>query len=137
LQHDNSIVARSPRCPPSNSFLSASDTFVASSTSIVSPLTTTDSSTASIARLNLVVDFSSYPLQQDTTLSSSLPTLPPIVSKHPMVLHLWQPKIANLSVFVATVTPTSWVMSFSTSEPIAFFDAERYKVWHDAMRDEI
>jgi hypothetical protein len=54
-----------------------------------------------------------------------------------MVLHLWQPKIANLSVFVATVTPTSWVMSFSTSEPIAFFDAERYKVWHDAMRDEI
>jgi hypothetical protein len=28
-------------------------------------------------------------------------------------------------------------MSFSTSKPIAFFDAERYKVWHDAMRDEI
>jgi len=54
-----------------------------------------------------------------------------------MVLRPRQPKTTNLGVFVATVTPTSWVMSSPTSEPIDLSDADMYEAWHDAMRDEI
>jgi len=54
-----------------------------------------------------------------------------------MVLRPRQSKTTNLGVFVATVTPTSWVMSSPTSEPIDLSDANRYKAWHDAIRDEI
>ena len=54
-----------------------------------------------------------------------------------MLLRSWQLKTTNLGVFVATVAIASQVMSSSTSKPIAFYDADKYEVWHDATRDEI
>ncbi|KAL3576153.1 hypothetical protein D5086_021436 [Populus alba] len=88
LPHNNSTAARSLYCPPSTSSLFANDTSVAGSASIASHLPAIDSSSTSQVGLNLVVDFYSYSLQQDTTLSSSFPASPPITSRHPMVLHL-------------------------------------------------
>jgi len=57
LQHDNSAAAWSPCYFPSDSSLSANDTFVAASASATSPLSAVDPSTTSSAGLNLVVDF--------------------------------------------------------------------------------
>jgi hypothetical protein len=84
-----------------------------------------------------MVYFSSYPLQQETNMSSSLSASPQIVSRHPMVIHSRQSKTANLGVFAATISHASRVMSSPTSEPIVFSDADMYEVWHDVMRDEI
>jgi hypothetical protein len=54
-----------------------------------------------------------------------------------MVLRPRQPKTAN-SVASAAANPAStWVLHSPSSEPLAFFDADRYAVWHNAMCDEI
>jgi hypothetical protein len=46
--------------------------------------------------------------------------------------YIWYyPLVASSSALIC------WVMSSLTSEPIALSDADRYKVWHDTMRDEI
>jgi len=70
----------------------ASDNAIADSTSIISPISadspmhTADSPSTPSAGLNLVVDFSSYSLQQDTSLPPSSPASPPLISRHLIVL---------------------------------------------------
>jgi len=59
---------------------------------------------------------------------------PPLISQHHMVLRPRQPKTTNL---VAAIIASLRVLHSSSSEPLAFFDADRYTVWHDAMCDEI
>lgn len=86
---------------------------------------------------SLVVDFSSYLLQQDTSLPPSSPVSPPLISRHPMVLRSQQPKTANLVASVAAATTSTRVLLSPSSKPLAFSDAEKYTVWHDAMCDEI
>jgi len=54
-----------------------------------------------------------------------------------MVLRPRQPKIANLMASAAAVTASYRVMLSPTSKPFAFYDTDRYAVWHDAMCDEI
>ena len=102
-----------------------------------SSLLAADSLTASSAGLNLVVDFSSYPLHQDTSLPPSSPASPPLISHHPMVLRLRQPKTANLVASTAADTASTRVLLSPFSEPLAFSNADRYAVWHDAICDEI
>ena len=101
------------------------------------PQLATNSPTASSDSLNLVVDFSSYPLQQDTSLPPSSPVSPPLISHHPVVLGSRQPKITNLVASVAATTTSTWVLLSLSSKPLAFSDADKYAVWHDAMCDEI
>jgi hypothetical protein len=102
LQHDASAGTGMPSGSLSTSPYSASHQATAESASAISPvvaaspLLATDSSTTSSPGLNLVVDLSSYPLQQDTSLSPFSPASPPLLSRHPMVLRPWQPKTANL-----------------------------------------
>jgi hypothetical protein len=99
-----------------------------SPTSVASPLLVVDSFSASSTSLNLVVDFSSYPLQQGTSLPPSSPASPPLVNRHPMVLRSRRPKIANLVTFAIAVIASSREMLSLTSEPPAFSDADRYVV---------
>ena len=80
-----------------------------------SPMLAVDSPTTSSAGLNLVVDFSSYP----------------------MVLRPWHLKTANLVDSAAANTASTRVLLSPSSEPLAFSDANKYAVWHDAMCDEI
>jgi hypothetical protein len=97
-----------------------------------SPLLAVDSLTAFSASLNLVVDFSSYLLQQDTSLPPSSPASPPLISHHPMVLKSRQPKTANLVALLSLIQ-----LPPPSSQPLAFSNADRYAIWHDAMCDEI
>jgi len=132
LQRIKSVVIGSP------SYLTITSPLFASNASTASSASTVNFASTSTDRLNLVVNLSSYPLQQDSLLYSSLPTLLPMVSRHHMALHLRQQKIANLTDFSATTTtPATWVMSFLNTEPIAFSDADIYEVWHGVIRDEI
>ena len=88
----------------------ASDNAIADSTSIVSPISAdspllaVDSPSTPSASLNLVIDFSSYPLQQDTSLPPSSPASPPLISRYLIVLRPRQPKTANLVVSITDVT---------------------------------
>ena len=55
-----------------------------------------------------------------------------------MVLRPWLSKIALLTASAASSTaPIYWVMSSPNYKAIALYDANRYEVWHGAMRDEI
>jgi len=54
-----------------------------------------------------------------------------------MVLRSQQPKTANLVASVAAATTSTRVLLSPSSKPLAFSDAEKYAVWHDAMCDEI
>jgi hypothetical protein len=137
FQHDTSAGVGLTCCSTFASPYSASTKTTTGSASAASPLFAADSSSAPLAELNLVVDFSSYPLQQATSLPSSSPASPPLVSRHPMVLRPRQPKTANLVVFVAAVTASSRVILSPTSEPLTFSDADKYAVWHDVVCDEI
>ena len=93
-------------------------------------------STTSPADLQLCVDLSSYPLQHLPGTGSSSPRT--IVHQHLMVLRPRQPK-TTLSTTTATASTASfnWVVSLSTHEPLVFNYANRYEVWHSAMREEI
>jgi hypothetical protein len=123
------VLRQSPTFPYSAIAKVAIDSASAvSPTSVASPLLAVDSFSASSTILNLVVDFSSYPLQQGTSLPPSSPVSPPLVSRHPMVLRPRQPKIANLVTSVAAVIASSRTMLSPTSEPPAFSDADRYVV---------
>jgi hypothetical protein len=62
---------------------------------------------------------------------------PPLISRHYMVLRPRQPKITNLVASTAAIIASLRVLHSSSSEPLAFFDADRCAVWHDAMCDEI
>jgi hypothetical protein len=55
-----------------------------------------------------------------------------------MVLHPRQPKTA-LSTATATASADSFSRAVSppSHEPFVFNDANRYEVWHSAMREEI
>jgi hypothetical protein len=136
FQHDTSAGVGLTCCSTFASPYSASTKTTTGSASAASPLLVADSSSTSLAELNLVIDFSSYPLQQGTILPPSLPVSSPLVSKHPIVLRPRQLKTVNLVASVAAV-PSSRVMLSPTSEPIAFSDADMYAVWHDVMYDEI
>jgi hypothetical protein len=123
------VLGQSPAFPYFVSAKVAIDSASAvSPTSVASPLLVVDSFSASSTSLNLVVDFSSYPLQQGTSLPPSYPTSPPLVNRHPMVLRPRQPKIANLVTFATAVIASSRAMLFPTSEPPAFSDVDRYVV---------
>jgi len=121
----------------------ATDNATADSTSVVSPISANsplfavDYLSASSVGLNLMVDFSFYPLQQDTSLPPSSHVLPPLISKHLMVLRPQQPKTANLVASTAVVTASPRVLHFLFSKPLVFSDTDKYIVWHDAMCDEI
>jgi hypothetical protein len=54
-----------------------------------------------------------------------------------MVLRPRQPKTTNLVAFTAADTASTRVLLSPSSEPLAFSDADKYVVWHDAMCDEI
>jgi hypothetical protein len=71
-----------------------------------------------------VVDLSSYPLQQDTSLTPSSPTSPPLLSRHPMVLQPRQPKTTNLVASTTADTASTRVLLSPSSEPLAFSDAD-------------
>jgi len=92
FQHDTSADVRTIPCSSSVSPCSASAkiatnfTFAINPTSTASPLLMANSSFTLSISLNLVVDFSSYPLQQGTALPPSSHASPPLVSRHPMVL---------------------------------------------------
>ena len=119
LQHDASAGVGTPSGSSSASSYLASVQAVTGSTSAdipvvaASPLLAVDSLTAFSASLNLVVDFSSYLLQQDTSLPPSSPASPPLISHHPMVLKSRQPKTANL--VASTVADTASTSFLSTS----------------------
>jgi len=105
--------------------------------SAYSPMLAADSSSSSPVRLKLMVDLSSYQLPQISSLPPSSPASLPKISKHRMILRSWQPKTTNL-VASAAVNPASRrVLHSPSSEPLAFSDADRYAVWHNAMCDEI
>jgi hypothetical protein len=137
FQHDTYAGVGLTCCSTFASLYSASTKTTTGSASAASPLLVADSSSTSLAELNLVVDFSSYPLQQGTILPPSLPASSPLVSKHPIVLRPRQLKTVNLVASVAAVPNSSRVMLSPTSKPIAFSNADMYVVWHDVMYDEI
>ena len=61
-----------------------------------------------------------------------------MVRQHPMVLRPRLPKITNLTASLASfVNPISRVLSSPTYESITFYNADRYAVWHSAMKCEI
>jgi len=105
--------------------------------STASPLLMADTPLTLSAGLDLVVDFSSYLLQQDILWPSSSSVPPPLTSKHHMVLRSRQLKTANLAASAAPVTASPRVLHSPSSEPLAFSDADKYVVWHNAMCDEI
>jgi len=132
LQRIKSVVVGSP------SYLTIASPLFVSNASSASSASTINSASTSTDRLNLVVNLSSYLLQQDSHLHLSLPTLLPMVNRHHMAIHPRQPKIANLTAFSATTTtPATRVMSSLNTEPTAFSDTDIYEVWHGAIRDEI
>ena len=111
--------------------------FAASLISVASSLLAAESPSAPSASLNLMVDFSSYPLQQNIPCSPSSPASPPLLSQHPMVLRPRQLKIAKLVGSTATVTTSPRVLHYPSFEPLSFSVVDRYAIWHDAMHDEI
>jgi len=130
LQQDASTGAGTPFGSSSVSPYSASHQATAKSASAASlvvaasPLLATASPTTSSPGLNLVVDLSSYPLQQDTSLTPSSPTSPPLLSRHPMVLQPQQPKTTNLVASTTADTASTRVLLSHSSEPLAFSDAD-------------
>jgi len=110
----------------------ASDNAIVDSASTISliyadsPLLAADSPLAPSASLNLVVYFSFYPLQQNTSFPPFSPASPPLISRHPMVLRPWQLKITN--PVASAVTASFRVLHSPSSEPLALFDADRYAV---------
>jgi histone deacetylase 1/2 len=54
-----------------------------------------------------------------------------------MVLRPWQPRTANLVASTTADTASTRVLLSPSSEPLDFFDADKYVVWHDVMCDEI
>jgi len=102
-----------------------------------SPMLEAASSSSSPTGLQLMVDLSSYQLPQVSSLPPSSPASPLARSSHPMTLRPRQPKTANLAASVAATSASTRVLHSPSSEPFAFFDADRYAVWHNAMCDEI
>jgi hypothetical protein len=93
-------------------------------------------SPASPPGLQFCVDLSSYPLQQIPGTGTATPC--PAAPKHPMVLRPRQPKTALTTTTAATSAASfSRVASPPSHEPLIFPDANRYEVWHNAMREEI
>jgi len=84
-----------------------------------------------------VVDLSAYPLQHDTFVTPTSSVLPPLLSRHPMVLRPRQPQTANMVASAVADTAATRVLLSPSSQPIAFSDADKYVAWHDAMCDEI
>jgi len=80
----------------------------ASSSAMSSP---SGHSAQSVPGLDLCVDLSTYSLPQLT--STDLPSAPPPIRQHPMVLRPRRPKTANISSVSASSPPVStlWVMS--------------------------
>jgi len=137
LQHDVSTSTGTTFGSSSASPYSASHPASADSISTASPLLAATSSLTSSPGLNLVVDLSAYPLQQDTSVTPTSSASPPLLSRHPMVLRPRQPKTANIVASAAADTTATRVLVSHSSEPIAFSDADKYVAWHDAMCDEI
>jgi hypothetical protein len=54
-----------------------------------------------------------------------------------MVLRPRQLKTANLVGSAATLTASPQVLHSPSFEPLSFFVADRYAIWHDALCDEI
>jgi len=143
LQHDVFASTETPSGSSSASPYSASHPVSADSVSAanpvvaVNPLLAAASSPASSSGLNLVVDLSAYPLHQDTSVTPTSPASPPLLSRYHMVLRSRQPKTANMVSSTAADTATTRVLLSPSSEPVAFFDVDKYVAWHDAMCDEI
>jgi histone deacetylase 1/2 len=102
-----------------------------------SPILEVASSSSSPAGLQLMVDLSYYQLPQVSSLPPSSSTSLPARSTHPMTLRPRQPKIANLAASAAATSASTRVLHSPFFEPFAFFDADRYAIWHNAMCDEI
>jgi len=108
------------------------------SSAVASPASAvpTSPSSASPAGLQVCVNLSSYPLQHLPGIGHTSPC--PAACQHHMVLRPRQPKTT-----LSTATATTFVASFSrvvsppSHEPLVFNDANRYEVWHSAMREEI
>jgi len=96
LQHDVFASTGTPSGSSSASSYSASHPVSTDSVSAASPLLAAASSPASSFGLNLVVDLFAYPLHQDTFVTPTSRTSPPLLSRHPMVLRSRQPKTANM-----------------------------------------
>jgi hypothetical protein len=143
LQHDVFPSTGTPSSSSSASPYSAShpvsadSVFAVSPVVAASPLLAAASSPASSSGLNLVVDLSAYPLHQNTSMTPTSPASPSLLSRHPMVLRSLQPKTANMVSSAATDTAATRVLLSPSSEPVAFSNANKYVVWHDAMCDEI
>jgi len=54
-----------------------------------------------------------------------------------MTLRPRQLKTVNLVASAAATSASTRVLHSPSSEPFAFYDADRYAVWHNAMCDEI
>ena len=101
-----------------------------------SSLASSTSQSGSSTDLNLIVDLSSYPLQQ--LIGSSSPPSCPTARQHHMVLRPRLSKIAHLTASAAmVVAPIYQVLSPPIYETIAFSDADKYDAWHGAIQDEI
>jgi len=137
LQHNVLASSGTSSGSSSASLYSASNPVSADSASAVSPPLAAPSSPASSPGINLVVDLSAYPLQQDTSVIPPSPAAAPLLSRHPMVLRSRQPKTANMVSSAAANTTATRVLLSPSSEPVAFSDADKYVAWHDAMCDEI
>jgi len=137
LQHEVLDSSGTSSGSSSASLYYVSNPISADSASPASPPLAAASSPASSPSINLVVDLSAYPLHQDTSVIPPSPAAAPLLSRHPMVLKSRQPKTANMVSSTAANTAATRVLLSPSSEPIAFSDADKYVVWHDAMCDEI
>ena len=125
--------------PSSELYLSKSVT-TASTYSMASSLSSTAVNTGFLvdpsASIQLFDDLSSFLLQLLPSLESSPPRS--AAHQHLMVLHPLLSKTTLLTASAAScVALISLIMSSPTSEPIAFFDANRYEACHGVMCDEI
>jgi len=72
-------------------------------------------------------------IKGSTLLSSSS-----VIRQHPMVLRPRLPKITNLTTFLASsASPVFRTLSSPAYESITFYNADRYVVWHGAMKYKI
>ena len=135
LQHDVSTSTGKPSGSSSaSSYYASHPAFVDSASTAspvvaASPLLVAASSPTSSPGLNLVVDLSAYPLQQDTSMTPTSPASAPFLSRHPMVLRPRQPNIANMVASASVDTAATQVLLSPSSKSIAFSDADNYVAW--------
>ena len=135
--HDLGALSSPSSASPSLASTPAASVSTSSPSPADSPVLEAASLSSSPARLQLMVDLSSYQLPQVSSLQPSSPASPSAHNRHPMTLRPRQPKIANLVASAATTSTSTRVLHSRSSEPFSFSNADWYAVWHNAMCDEI